>query len=51
MNCGKKVTLKPTKSRTAEMRPQASLYMRPVNFGHQKCSPPRKASMVPPTMM
>lgn len=51
MNCGKKVTLKPMKISIAETRPQGSLYIRPVNFGHQKCRPPRKASTVPPTMM
>ncbi len=51
MNCGKKVTLKPMKIRKAEIRPQASIYIRPVIFGHQKCRPPRNASTVPPTMM
>jgi cytochrome c oxidase subunit 1 len=35
MNCGKNVTLKPTMTSRAAMRPSVSLYRRPNIFGHQ----------------
>ena len=34
-NWVKNVVLKPTKTSTAAIRPHASLYIRPVIFGHQ----------------
>jgi hypothetical protein len=43
--------LNPTKTSPAEIRPHQSGYIRPVIFGHQKCNPPWKAMIAPPTMM
>jgi hypothetical protein len=51
MNCGPNVRLKPTKMSTADVFASASLYSRPVIFGHQKCRPPMNAMTAPPTMM
>ena len=48
MNWVKKVTLKPTNTSVQPMRPQNSLNMRPVIFGHQWCSPPTIAISAEP---
>src|ERR1700728_41337 len=50
MNCGKNVSTNPTNVITAASFDTPSGYMRPVIFGHQKCTPDRYAISMPPTM-
>lgn len=47
----KKVRLKPKKMVEAEILPHSYEYMRPVIFGHQKCSAPKKPATAAPIMM
>src|SRR5215472_5260423 len=50
MNCGMKVKMNPMKVVTAANFESDSGYMRPVIFGHQKCTPARNAISMPPTI-
>src|ERR1700749_4886063 len=50
MNCGMNVKMNPMNVVTAASLESDSGYMRPVSFGHQKCTPARNAINIPPTM-